>query len=130
MTSWSRSELVFCRGEVPHAVYTFKHALVRDAAYSGLLKSPARRTACRHRRGARAGLAGNRGGRSRRRWRTISRKRGGSTTRSSIGCRRPVRTASLRSANLEAIAHAQHGIEALDHLPDGAAKDRLGLDFH
>ena len=34
-----RSELVFCRGEIPHAVYTFKHALVRDAAYVGLLKS-------------------------------------------------------------------------------------------
>ena len=34
-----RSELIFCRGEVPQAVYTFKHALVRDAAYSGLLKS-------------------------------------------------------------------------------------------
>ncbi len=27
------------RGENPDAVYTFKHALVRDAAYSGLLKS-------------------------------------------------------------------------------------------
>jgi class 3 adenylate cyclase len=34
-----RSELIFRRGEVPHAVYTFKHTLVRDAAYSGLLKS-------------------------------------------------------------------------------------------
>ena len=34
-----RSELVFRRGEIPHAVYTFKHALVRDAAYAGLLKS-------------------------------------------------------------------------------------------
>jgi len=34
-----RSELIFCRGEAPEAVYTFKHALVRDAAYSGLLKS-------------------------------------------------------------------------------------------
>ncbi len=34
-----RSELMFCRGENPHAVYTFKHALVRDAAYAGLLKS-------------------------------------------------------------------------------------------
>ena len=34
-----RSELLFCRGEIPHAVYTFKHALVRDAAYDGLLKS-------------------------------------------------------------------------------------------
>jgi len=27
-----RSELMFRRGEIPHAVYTFKHALVRDAA--------------------------------------------------------------------------------------------------
>ena len=34
-----RSELMFCRGEIPHAVYTFKHALVRNAAYDGLLKS-------------------------------------------------------------------------------------------
>jgi class 3 adenylate cyclase/predicted ATPase/ABC-type transport system involved in cytochrome c biogenesis ATPase subunit len=34
-----RSELMFCRGKIPHAVYTFKHALVRDAAYAGLLKS-------------------------------------------------------------------------------------------
>src|SRR2546430_13514366 len=34
-----QSELIFRRGEIPHAVYTFKHALVRDAAYAGLLKS-------------------------------------------------------------------------------------------
>ena len=34
-----RSELIFCRGEIPHAIYTFKHALVRDAAYAGLLQS-------------------------------------------------------------------------------------------
>ena len=33
------SELIFRRGEIPHAVYAFKHALVRDAAYAGLLKS-------------------------------------------------------------------------------------------
>jgi predicted ATPase len=34
-----RSELVFRQDEFPHAIYTFKHALVRDAAYAGLLKS-------------------------------------------------------------------------------------------
>ncbi len=33
------SELMFRRGEIPHAVFTFKHALVRDAAYGGLLRS-------------------------------------------------------------------------------------------
>jgi class 3 adenylate cyclase/predicted ATPase len=34
-----RSELIFRRGEIPQAVFSFKHALVRDAAYAGLLKS-------------------------------------------------------------------------------------------
>ena len=33
------AELVFRRGEPPEAVYIFKHALVRDAAYESLLKS-------------------------------------------------------------------------------------------
>jgi predicted ATPase len=33
------SELVFRRGTAPEAIYTFKHALVQDAAYQSLLKS-------------------------------------------------------------------------------------------
>ena len=33
------SELMFCRGTPPDAIYTFKHALVQDAAYQSLLKS-------------------------------------------------------------------------------------------
>jgi AAA ATPase domain/Adenylate and Guanylate cyclase catalytic domain len=33
------SELVFRRGAPPEAIYTFKHALVQDAAYQSLLKS-------------------------------------------------------------------------------------------
>jgi predicted ATPase/class 3 adenylate cyclase len=34
-----QAELVFRRGDPPEAIYTFKHALVRDAAYETLLKS-------------------------------------------------------------------------------------------
>src|SRR4029077_4006461 len=34
-----QSELIFRRGEIPRAVYAFKHELVRDAAYASLLKS-------------------------------------------------------------------------------------------
>src|SRR5262249_29785382 len=34
-----RSELIFRRGDSPHSVYTFKHTLIRDAAYASLLKS-------------------------------------------------------------------------------------------
>ena len=33
------SELVFRRGSPPEAIYSFKHALVKDAAYQSLLKS-------------------------------------------------------------------------------------------
>ena len=33
------SELASCRGAIPQAVYTFKHALVQDTAYDSLLKS-------------------------------------------------------------------------------------------
>jgi hypothetical protein len=33
------SELVFCRGTPPNSVYTFKHALVQDAAYATMLRS-------------------------------------------------------------------------------------------
>jgi class 3 adenylate cyclase len=34
-----RAELIFQRGTPPHAEYTFKHALVQDAAYHTLLRS-------------------------------------------------------------------------------------------
>ncbi|HEV8029084.1 MAG TPA: AAA family ATPase [Stellaceae bacterium] len=34
--------LVYCRGTPPRATYTFKHALVRDAAYERLLRGPRR----------------------------------------------------------------------------------------
>jgi predicted ATPase len=34
-----RAELIFRRGFPPHAEYTFKHALVQDAAYSVLLRA-------------------------------------------------------------------------------------------
>src|SRR6267378_6017486 len=33
-----RAELIFRRGRPPDAIYTFKHALVQDAAYSTLLR--------------------------------------------------------------------------------------------
>src|SRR5262249_58970022 len=33
------AEIVFQRGVLPQATYTFKHALIQDAAYESLLKS-------------------------------------------------------------------------------------------
>ena len=42
LTQLVQSELVFRRGEPPDAVYTFKHALIQDAAYQSLLRSKKR----------------------------------------------------------------------------------------
>src|SRR5215469_4623850 len=39
LRSWCMPELIFRRGTPPDAEYTFKHALVQDAAYSTLLRS-------------------------------------------------------------------------------------------
>ncbi|HET7805280.1 MAG TPA: adenylate/guanylate cyclase domain-containing protein [Pseudolabrys sp.] len=39
LTKLEQAELLFRRGEPPEAIYSFKHALVRDAAYESLLKS-------------------------------------------------------------------------------------------
>ena len=36
---WSRQRLSTNRGVPPQATYTFKHALIQDAAYQSLLKS-------------------------------------------------------------------------------------------
>jgi class 3 adenylate cyclase/energy-coupling factor transporter ATP-binding protein EcfA2 len=75
LTQLAEAELIFRRGTPPQAFYTFKHALVRDAAYESLLKAQRKDLhACiakvlkegirRHRSGdrllARRGRAGNR----------------------------------------------------------------------
>ena len=45
-----RAELIFARGTPPEASYTFKHALVQDAAYGSLLNSVRRQLHSRMRR--------------------------------------------------------------------------------
>ena len=122
-----RSELVFQRGEIPQAVYTFKHALVRDAAYSGLLKS---RRAQLHAAIAEAfeqqfpeiveaepeTLAHH-------------LMEAGEFEKATKYWLKAGRKAAMRSANVEAIAHLRRGVEATGHLPESAARDRLELDF-
>jgi predicted ATPase/class 3 adenylate cyclase len=122
-----RSELIFRRGEIPHAVYTFKHTLVRDAAYAGLLKS--RRvylhlaianaleqqfpeivqtqpeTLAHHL--AEAGLIG----------------------KAIEYWLRAGKNAALRSANLEAIAHLRRGIDGTGGLPASEDRDRSELNL-
>jgi tetratricopeptide (TPR) repeat protein len=122
-----RSELIFCRGEIPRAVYTFKHVLVRDAAYSGLLK------------GRRAALHATIADVLEQRFPEIVESQpetvahhlteGGLFEKAAGYWLRAGKKAAMRSANLEAIAHLERGIEASVHLAEGARKDRLELDF-
>jgi predicted ATPase/class 3 adenylate cyclase len=122
-----RSELIFCRGQIPQAIYTFKHALVRDAAYSGLLKS------------RRAALHATIADAFEQRFPEIIEAQPETLAHhlteaglfeKAVGYwLQAGKKAAMRSANLEAIAHSQRGIEAANHLPDGARKDRLELDF-
>jgi class 3 adenylate cyclase/tetratricopeptide (TPR) repeat protein len=121
-----RSELIFCRGEIPQAVYTFKHALVRDAAYSGLLRS---RRAALH-----ASIADAFEQRFPEMLETQPETLAHHLTEAGLFEKAEAywlqagKKAAMRSANLEAIAHLQRGIEASAHLPDGVRKDRLELD--
>jgi predicted ATPase/class 3 adenylate cyclase len=122
-----RAELIFCRGQVPQAVYTFKHALVRDAAYSGLLRT------------RRAGLHATIAHAFEERFPEIVEAQpetlahhlteAGLFEKAEAYWLQAGKKAAMRSANLEAIAHLQRGIEASAHLHDGVRKDRLELDF-
>jgi class 3 adenylate cyclase/tetratricopeptide (TPR) repeat protein len=123
----ARSELIFRRGESPHAVYTFKHTLVRDAAYASLVKS---RRVYLH-----AAIANA----LEQRFPDVVQTQPETLAHhlaeaglieKSIGYwLQAGKNAALRSANLEAIAHLQRGIELTSRLPASESKDRSELDF-
>ena len=122
-----RSELIFRRGEIPHAVYTFKHALVRDAAYASLLKS---RRAHLH-----AAIANAFEQQFPEIVQTQPETLAHHLTEAGLIEKaigywlQAGKNAALRSANLEAIAHLQRGIEVTGRLPAGEGKDRSELDL-
>jgi predicted ATPase/class 3 adenylate cyclase len=122
-----QSELMFCRGEIPHAIYTFKHVLVRDAAYSSLLKT------------RRAQLHAAIGRAFEQRFPDIVEAQPETLAHhlteaglieNAVGYwLKAGKNAAQRFANLEAIAHLQRGIETVGFLPDGSGRDRLELDL-
>jgi predicted ATPase len=127
LTQLEQAELVFRRGEPPEAIYSFKHALVRDAAYESLLKS---RRQPLHGQVARA---------LEERFVDIVASQPelvahhfteAGLIEKAIGYwLQAGKNAALRSANLEAIAHLQRGIEVTGHLAGGESKDKLELNF-
>jgi predicted ATPase/class 3 adenylate cyclase len=123
-----RSELIFRRGEIPHAVYTFKHTLVRDAAYAGLLKS---RRVYLH-----AAIASA----LKQQFPEVVQiqpetlahhlTEAGLIEKAIEYWLQAGKNAARRSANLEAIAHLRRGIEGTGRLPASEDKYRTELDLH
>ena len=121
------SGLIFRRGEVPHAVYSFKHALVRDAAYASLLIS---------RRGhLHAAIANALEQQFSEIVQTQPETLAHHLTEAGLIEKaigywlQAGKNAALRSANVEAIAHLRRGIEVTSSLPAGDGNDRRELDF-
>jgi class 3 adenylate cyclase/predicted ATPase len=121
------SELVFQRGAPPEAVYTFKHALVQDAAYGSLLRSS--------RQQLHAQIADA--------LETHSPElmdsqpellaqhyaEAGVVEKSVAFWGRAGRRSAARSAMAEAAAQLQKGLDQLALLPDSRARQRRELEF-
>ncbi len=119
------SGLIFRRGELPEATYTFKHALVRDAAYQSLLKSARRDD---HRRIALA-LENDFPEVVRTQPELLAHHytEGGVSERAVRYWRSAGEQAAGRSANVEAVSHFQKGLEMLSMLPESLERDKEEL---
>jgi predicted ATPase len=121
------SELVFRRGVSHNATYSFKHALVQDAAYQSLLKSRRRQL---HARIARV---------LKERFPEAAevepellahhRTEAGFTQQAVDYWHQAGQVAIARSAHAEAIAHLTRGLDLLTRLLDGADHRRRELDL-
>jgi predicted ATPase len=121
------SQLVFRRGALPDATYTFKHALVQEAAYNSLLKSRRQEL---HARIAKVleerfpDVAANRP-------EVLARHLTDAelTEQAVVYWHRAGQRAAERFAHKEAIAHLKKAVEALEKLPSSAARDQQEFDL-
>jgi predicted ATPase/class 3 adenylate cyclase len=123
----TQSELVFRRGVPPQAVYSFKHALVRDTAYEGLLKT------------RRAQLNATLANVLERNFPDIIALQpeilahhlieAGLVERAIPWWLRAGLNAAQRSAHIEAIAHLRRGVDAVHRLGPEAHTARTELDL-
>jgi predicted ATPase len=121
------SELVYPRGLPPDASYSFKHALVQEAAYESLLKSQRREL---HGRIADA-LDARFAEFVARRPEEIARhyELAGRTTQAIGHYQRAGERSAKQSAYVEAIGYLHKALELLRTLPDGAERDRRELSL-
>jgi predicted ATPase len=122
-----RAELVFGRGEPPEAVYTFKHALVQEAAYASLLRERRRQL---HAHIAQA-LEGEFPEVAETRPELVAHHyaAAGLLAPAIDHYRRAAERAMAASANAEAIAHLTKGLELIDSLRDSPERISREIDF-
>ncbi len=121
------SELVFGRGEVPDAVYTFKHALVQEAAYASLLRERRRQL---HGRIAQA-LEGEFAEVAETQPELVAHHyaTAGLPTPAIDHYRRAAERAMAASADADAIAHLTKGLELIALLPESSERISREIDF-
>jgi class 3 adenylate cyclase/predicted ATPase len=122
-----RAELVFGRGEIPEAVYTFKHALVQEAAYASLLRERRRQL---HARIAEA-LQGAFPDVAETQPELVAHHyaAAGLPAPAIDYYRRAADRAVAASANAEAIVHLTRGLELIASLPESSEQISLEIDF-
>jgi predicted ATPase len=121
----SDAGLVFCRGAPPAANYSFKHALVRDAAYASLLRRRRDELHARIATVLEADFADAVAAQPELLAQHFTEA--GLAERAIDYWRRAGERAVARSANLEAVAHLTRGIAVLNTLPEGALRDEREL---
>ncbi len=121
------AEIVFARGEPPEATYTFKHALVQEAAYGSLLKRTRQQL---HGRIAEV-LEERFPERAAAEPEVVARHydQAGLATPAIAHYRRAGERAALRSANEEAIGHLRRALELVATLPETRERNQRELEL-
>jgi class 3 adenylate cyclase/predicted ATPase len=121
------AELIFRHGQPPEATYTFKHALVQEAAYDSLLRATRQSV---HGRIAEALLAGPAETAATHPELLAQHFTAANRPEDAVGYwLRAGRQAAGRSADKEAIGHLNKGLAVLDSLPASTARSRQELQF-
>jgi len=119
------SELVFSHGSPPETTYTFKHALVQDAAYESLLFSRRKELHGRIARTIESKFAES--ARTSPEMLAHHYTEAGETTKAVDYWLKAAESASDRSANVEAVNHLKMGLGLVEALPEGPERKILEL---
>jgi predicted ATPase len=121
------SELVFRRGIPPEATYSFKHALVQDAAYQSLLKSKRQQLHARIAEALEQQFPDT--AKTRPELLAHHSAEAGLVEKAVMYWERAARQSAERSAMAEAVAQSRSGLDLLGRLPDNVGRSRKELEL-